>query len=133
MTQLRQHASTEGRTDVADWDDGTGTVVTFNTITYQLWQEWKEQCVEKERRADSLTEDELRTSGGHIANHSEFQAGSITGPGIYHEYFDAQQPEFLIVVPKDSLTQRACEFWVKKLNAKYHRDFELDWEESADW
>lgn len=133
MTQLQQNALTEGRTDVADWDDETGSVVTFNTVTYQLWQAWEDQCIDKDRRAHSLTEAELRTSDGHIANHSEFQTTNTMGPGIYDEYFDSEQTEYLIVVPQEALTRRVCEFWNKKLNPKYHKDFELDWKDTAGW
>jgi hypothetical protein len=132
MPQLRQHASTEGRTDVADWDNGTGRVVTFNTIMYQLWREWERQCVEKERRAESLTEDELRMSTGHIANTTKFDATAITGPGIYDYQFDMRETEYLIIVPQKTLRRDVCEFWIKKLNAKYSKDFELVWDKATE-
>jgi hypothetical protein len=133
MTQLRQQASTRERTDIAHWDDGTGVIVTFNTVKHQLWREWEKQCVKRERRAESLTEDELRRSDGHIANHSEFQAANIVEPGIHDDYFDTQRTEFLVVVPRDALTQRASEFWVRKLNAKYRKDYNLNWKDTVGW
>ena len=125
-TKLHKQKPREDDWGFADWADDNGRIVTFNTIAYQMWDAWRSDCM-YDKRDEQLTENEVRMSSGYVANHSAFRENEVKEPGIYDDELGAQRTEYLIVVPQKTLRREVCEFWIRKLNAKYRKDFKLVW------
>lgn len=118
---------------IADWsgkdEEGNFHVVTFTTISQELYSEWERQNLDNYHFKDG----DIEIDGNSIENYNF----DIPPPGVYR---DTDKPNFkvpegdkeedwshcyTIIVPFDFMSRRICNIFIEKLNDKYGTDFEL--------
>jgi len=117
----------------SDWHSPDGeAIITFMTMSHHLYSEWEN----KARRSNTVNH--AKVDGKpvkedlhiNIYTHDEFES-DIKGPGVYRDSTHYRNPQkvdeaYTVIVPNDFMTQKMCEGYIKKLNDKFDRNFELE-------
>jgi hypothetical protein len=135
------------------WSDWYGTegeaVVTFETMQHSLWNSWNNLCIEIKKYDENGEEIKLEdfediqeyseTSNNaektdRIVELENFDYNKVKKPGIYRNgtYYDEEDSVdegYTIIVPYSFLTPELCREYIKKLNQKFDRKFELEIQE----
>jgi len=119
----------------SDWHDSDGkAVVTFETMTHNLWNSWESQCIsikgdpelvetsDGNYRLEGETEQELRPE--------KFDADRFRKPGVYrdsvHRDDERVDEAYTVIVSKNFLAPELCRKYIEKLNEEFERNFSLN-------
>ena len=117
---------------LSDWC-GDDVVVTFETMTHNLWTSWKSQCVSRRGDVELVETEEgnytLEGDTDRKVDPEEFDGQKVMEPGAYRdktrEEGENNTETYTIIVPKSFLTPELCEKYIEKLNKKYNRNYSL--------
>jgi hypothetical protein len=66
-----------------------------------------------------------------VADHAEFDPDEVLSPGIHRSHnpsdSDLVDESYEVIVPNYLLAPEICERWIKRLNERYGRSFELSY------
>lgn len=117
----------------ADWRSEEA-VITFLTMKDHLYDQWELQC-KKTNTYKSIAEVEGKPVPNDkfavLYSHSDFDADEIKAPGITldGQYFEDERKvdeSYTVIVPQDFLTEEIIKMYLKRLNAKFDRQFYLE-------
>lgn len=118
------------------WSDWLSeeAVVTFETMSHNLWSSWENQCTSIEGETELVeTENgmyEIKGDTERKVESEKFDSEKVKKPGVYRDSKNHEDETiyegYTIIVDRSFLSPELCQEWIEKLNKKFDRNFSLD-------